>query len=223
MDVTRGSRRSESIPAGWLRSQPALCPGRLAGRPVPYIWDGKSHKMVLEDFSKEGRGRGARGCPRLQLRPPERRGPGATAACPREAPLTWVRDGLRKPQFAELRRTGEGTGGRASAPGAPSGGAPLPPLESERGAPSRTPRFQLPPARAGSHTSPPAPVRDLCWRIFQGREGGDIQGPGSSWARHPDIQGVRATRPVRPAGALPRPRELQGASVIFYLLSWGSV
>ena len=40
-------------------------------------------------------------------------GPGAAAARPREAPLTWVRDGPRKPQVAELRRTGGGTGGES--------------------------------------------------------------------------------------------------------------
>ena len=45
-----------------------------------------------------------------------------------------------------------------------------------------------------------------------GRNGG-LQ-PGAELGRAPDIQGVHATRPVRPEGALPRPRELQGGSVL---------
>ena len=82
------------------------------------------------------------------------------------------------PRLRSSGGQGGGQGGRAGAPGAPSVGAPLPPLESESRAPSRTPRSHSPPARAGSHTSLPAPVPRLCWRIFQGRDGGNHQGPG---------------------------------------------
>ena len=53
----------------------------------------------------------------------------------------------------------------------------------------------------------------------RGRKRGAQPAALLGWA--PDIQGVRAARPVRPAGAMPRPRELQGASVICHR-SWSS-
>ena len=113
------SRRSHSIRGAGSAAQLRFAPAAtLAGR-FPYIRAGKSHKKVLEDFSKKGWGEGARVAPWLRAQTSRAQGrPGAAAAPrPREAPLTWVRDGRREPQIAELLRTGEGTGGESRCSG----------------------------------------------------------------------------------------------------------
>ena len=79
-DVTRGSH--DGLPASWLRSQLRSALAATSAGRVPHSCYGKSHKMVREDFSKEGGGRGARDAPWLRLRPPERRGAGSHRRVP---------------------------------------------------------------------------------------------------------------------------------------------
>lgn len=120
-------------------------------------------------------------------------GPGAAAVRPREAPLTWVRDGLRKPQFAELRRTGGGTGGESRCSSSTVRGGRLSLRSSPRaelclGHRARTHRRRAPVLiQARRHQS-----ATCAGGFFKGGRGGTSRGPALAGGGPP---GVPASRP----------------------------
>ena len=105
-------------------------------------------------------------------------GPGAAAACPREPPLAWVRDGRRAPQIAELRRAGGGTGGesRCSESTVRGGASPCARVR-ERSSVSDTARSLAAEARRFSY-KPAGPSRRLVLEDFSKEGGGDPVGAG---------------------------------------------